>query len=455
MRVVHCIFGILAPVAIAAAASFAGLAPAPAQNSGTSFSSSQSVAADRPASQLSGAPRDGGAIAAAVTGTAGRSSAPPAGERRFAPDEVVIELDGTPAQADVDALARRHNLVRIESRARQNTTVYRWRIPDGRDCADVIRELEADNAVRSAQPNYVYTTQDQVSDPGPLQYANVKLHVAQAQQLVRGEGIRIAVIDSGIDVTHPELAGDIAASFDAIGTDQKPHAHGTAVAGLIVAHAQLTGVAPAARILAIRAFVAAGPGSGTTGTTFSVLKGLDWAIAQHAQVINMSFSGPADPAASRVLAEAAEQGIVLVAAAGNAGPRSPPLFPADDPNVIAVAATDADDHLFRLSTPGPNITVAAPGVDLVVAVPNAHYDVMTGTSFAAPLVSGVVALMLARNPALNPKAVRNLLMATAVDLGSPGRDDQYGAGLTDAFRAVEAADPKTAGRLPPTPTAVH
>jgi subtilisin family serine protease len=146
---------------------------------------------------------------------------------------------------------------------------------------------------------------------------------------------------------------------------------------------------------------------------------------------------------------------VLIAAAGNSGPRSPPMFPADDPSVIAVAATDDQDHLFKRSTPGPNIAVAAPGVDIVVAVPNAGYDVMTGTSFAAPLVSGVVALMLARNPQLDPKAIRTLLQSTAHDLGSPGRDDQYGAGLVDAVRAVTAADPKTVKATTPSPAAAR
>lgn len=386
-----------------------------------------------------------------------RTGVPPISERRYIPDEVVIELDGTPSQQEVEALARRHSLSRIESRVfpLSGTTMYRWHIPDGRPVSDVVRELEADGSVRSAQPNYVYTTQASTPAPAEDQYAITKLHVQEAQALSRGDNIRVAVVDSGVDVAHPELAGDVEATFDTLGTDEKPHAHGTAVASLIVGHLRLHGVAPAARILAVRSFSANADGEGTTGTTFNILKGLDWAISQHVNIINMSFGGPPDPATSRTLAGAFEKGIVLIAAAGNSGPRSPPLFPADDPSVIAVAATDANDHLFKRSTPGANISVAAPGVDIVVAVPNAGYDVLTGTSFAAPLVSGIAALMMARSPGITPKAIRGILQSTAHDLGSPGRDDQYGSGLVDAMRAVMAADPKTVKATTPAPAAAR
>jgi subtilisin family serine protease len=434
----------------AAAVSLCGAVPAGAQFGTTSVGAQRNGAAPAPAAQplVPLAQRDNLAPPAPVTrrsSAARRSSVPPASERRYVPDEVVIELDGAPSKDQVEALAHRHSLSRIESRVfpLSGSTMYRWHIPDGRPVSDVVRELEADGSVRSAQPNYTYSTQAAAPAPAEDQYAVAKLHVAEAQALSHGDNVRVAVVDSGIDVSHPELAGDIEATFDTLGTNEKPHAHGTAVASLIVGHLRLRGVAPAARILAVRSFSANTDNDGTTGTTFNILKGLDWAISQHVNIINMSFAGPPDPATSRLLAGAVDKGIVLIAAAGNSGPRSPPMFPADDPSVIAVAATDDHDHLFKRSTPGPNIAVAAPGVDIVVAVPNAGYDVMTGTSFAAPLVSGVAALMLARNPQLDPKAIRTLLQSTAHDLGSPGRDDQYGAGLVDAERAVTAADPKT------------
>jgi subtilisin family serine protease len=131
--------------------------------------------------------------------------------------------------------------------------------------------------------------------------------------------------------------------------------------------------------------------------------------------------------------------VVLIAAAGNAGRNSPPLYPAADPNVIAVTATDANDALFAGANRGPYIAVAAPGVDVLVPAPEGTYQFTTGTSVAAAEVSGVAALLIERNPALGGHEVRRILMRTASALGAKGRNPDYGAGLVNAFRAVTAA----------------
>ena len=154
----------------------------------------------------------------------------------------------------------------------------------------------------------------------------------------------------------------------------------------------------------------------------------------------MSFAGPSDPELALALAAARKKGIVLVAAAGNAGAKSPPLFPASDANVIAVTAIDADDQLFKLANRGKHIAVAAPGVDVLAPAPRRSYQMSTGTSIAAAQVSGIAALLLERKPDLTPDAVRKILASTAGDLGPKGRDEQFGAGLADAFRAIQAID---------------
>ena len=182
-------------------------------------------------------------------------------------------------------------------------------------------------------------------------------------------------------------------------------------------------------------------GAGARGTTFNILKGLDWAAAHGARVINMSFAGPDDPAIHRGLVAAHNKGIVLVAAAGNAGPKSPPLYPAADPNVIAVTATDAGDKLFAQSNRGPHIAIAAPGDQILVVIPDGGYEVSSGTSYAAAEVSGIVALMLQREPDRTPDKAREILLATAKDLGPKGRDPEFGAGLADAYGAVMAEKP--------------
>ena len=360
--------------------------------------------------------------------------------RRIA-NELVAEIDGSLSDAQADELARRHRLERIGS---QNFpliggTIGLFRIVDRRTVENASRELATEASVRSVQPNFRYVLQDQkaaLTEGDPAQYALQKLRLPQAHALAHGANVTVAVIDSGIDVRHPELANAVVESFDALGSREGPHVHGTGIAGAIVSHARLMGSAPAARILAIRAFGVAP--SGAASTSFVILKGLDYAAAHGAQIINMSFAGPKDGLIERGIAAAAAKGILMVAAAGNGGPKSPPLYPAANPNVMAVSATDAQDRLFAASNRGSHIAIAAPGVDIFLPAPNEKYQMTSGTSFSAAYVSGLAALMLERNPVLKPDQVRAILVKTARDLGSPGRDDLFGAGEADAFAAVSA-----------------
>jgi subtilisin family serine protease len=382
----------------------------------------------------------------------GPSGAPPANERRLVPDEVVIELSNSVSAQQIDALQRRHRLTRLESQPFQlsGTTLFRWRILGRRSVTAVVRELEADRLVAWVQPNYLFMLQQNESRNAgdAAQYGLAKLRLPQAHALAKGDNVLVAVIDSGIDGNHPELAGSIAGSFDALSSPATPHQHGTAIASLIAAHGKLMGSAPDAKILAVRAFDP--KAAGAEGTTFNILKSLDWAAAQGARVINMSFAGPADPAIHRSLEAARKKGIVLVAAAGNAGAKSPPLYPAADPNVIAVSATDADDKLFEQSNRGRHITVAAPGAQILVAIPDSGYEMSSGTSYSAAEVSGIVALMLQRKPDLTPDQVKVILRVTAKDLGPKGPDAMFGAGLADAYGAITAdiAPGVAAGRRP-------
>jgi subtilisin family serine protease len=368
---------------------------------------------------------------------------------RTVPGHIVAEIDGALSEAQADELARRHRLVRLESRSFPliGGTIGLFRITDRRTTAQVSRELAAEAGIRSVQPNFRYLLQDQtaaLTEGDPAQYALAKLRLPQAHTLARGANVTIAVIDSGIDAKHPELANSIADSFDALGSKEGPHVHGTGIAGAIVAHARLMGSAPEARILAIRAFAAAPKGA--ESTSFVILKALDYAVLHGAQIVNMSFAGPKDALIERGIAATAARGVVMVAAGGNAGPKSPPLYPAANASVIAVSATDAEDKPFTASNRGGYIAVAAPGVDIFLPAPDEKYQMISGTSFSAAYVSGLVGLMLERNPALKPDQVRAILMKTARDLGTPGRDDLFGAGEADAFAAVSAAG--TAPALP-------
>ncbi len=368
---------------------------------------------------------------------------PPVNELHYLPGEVVFEAVGTPSDRQITALFNRLRLSRLDTRRIEllDTTFYRARILDGSSVPAKIRALKAERAVRSVQPNHIFTFAQsaQAATGAPAaadsaQYALAKLRLGEAHGVARGDKVLVAVIDSGIDQSHPALTGVIEKSFDALNSGEGPHSHGTAIAGIIAGHARLTGAAPAVHILAARAF------SATQGSTISILASIDWAAGQGARVINMSFTGPSDPALGRILAAARQKGAVLVAAAGNAGPKSSPLWPAADPNVIAVTATDYDDRLFAMANRGSHVAIAAPGVDILVATPGESYKMESGTSFAAAFVSGVAALVLERKPQAGPDAVKKVLLSTARDLGPKGRDDQFGAGLMDAYQAVSTVD---------------
>jgi subtilisin family serine protease len=294
--------------------------------------------------------------------------------------------------------------------------------------------------VITVQRDFRYLLQEQKAaqtEGDAAQYALAKLRLPEAHTLSHGADVLVALIDSGVDVRHAELTNSVTDNFDALGSHDGPHVHGTGIAGVIASHARLMGAAPSVHLIAIRAF-GQGP-VGVESSSFVILKSLDHAVSQHAQIINMSFAGPKDALIERAINAVAAKGILMVAASGNAGAKSRPLYPAANPNVVAVSATDARDKLFEASNRGSYIALSAPGAEIFLPAPDQKYQITSGTSFAAAYVSGVAALMLERNGALKPDDLRAILTRTARDLGSPGRDDLFGAGEPDAFAAVQAS----------------
>jgi subtilisin family serine protease len=331
----------------------------------------------------------------------------------------------------------------------------RLSIPAGGSVVATIRAIEAEKLPLIVTPNYLFVLAEDANAPVPTtsstteanepaaanagpaaanpgQYTVDKLRLAAAHRLAKGDNVLIAVIDSGVDAEHPDIAGAVADRYDTVAANKNPDAHGTGMAGAIASHLRLLGVAPGAKLLTVRAFA--------PGSTDEILKGLDWAVGKGARIINMSFAGPRDPMLQETLKRARQRGALLIAAAGNAGPTSPPLFPGADANVIAVTATDIDDNLFTQANRGRHIAIAAPGVDILVPAPSSGYQLTTGTSVATAHVSGVAALLMSRNPKLDADAVRAILLSTAKDLGPKGRDDQFGWGLIDPVKALHAAD---------------
>ena len=387
-----------------------------------------------------------------LPGETGFTGVPPRGETRFVSQEMIVHVGPEVSPQALDAAARRLGLTAVSTQnlALSGGRLVHFRLPRG-DVADAIRTLEADR-IGIAQPNYLFRLQQDahaaaapVPKGDPAQYVIDKLHLRDVHSIASGANVTVAVIDSQIDSSHPDLNGSIAAQYDAVAGGDKPDEHGTGMTGAIAAHRRLLGVAPRARILAIHAFSpdAQHP---QQATTQSIVAGIDWAIARGARIINMSFAGPYDPLLQLALKKAHDKGVVLVAAAGNLGPKSPPLYPAADENVIAVTAVDEKDNLMPQANQGPHVALAAPGVNVLEAAPRASYNFTTGTSVAAAHVSGVAALILERNPTIDVASLEDALFSTARDLGTPGRDAMFGYGLVDPYRALNMLEAKAVAR---------
>jgi subtilisin family serine protease len=374
-----------------------------------------------------------GASSSTAPGSSGRElrvfwdrfDVPSPDETRLVPNEVILDVVSTVSRSALDHIAARNDMTRLEVNTVRLTgrTLHRWRINGNRSVRDTIIRLAYERVIAGAAPNYVYELSQHSSAPS---YVAEKLDLPEAHRIATGGRVSVALIDSGVDASHPALAGAVVDGFNAL-PDNEPQPHGTAMAGGIV------NVAPDVKIIPVRVF-----GAGVKATTFNIIKGIDWAAKRGARIVNMSFTGPPDRRLRQMLLAASEDGIVLVAAAGNAGPNAPPSFPGAEPNVIAVTATDENDQVFGEANRGPYIAVAAPGVDILVPAPDAAYEITTGTSIAAAEASGLAALLIARAPKLSPAAVRKIMMDTARDLGPAGYDPVFGAGLLNALGAVES-----------------
>ncbi len=341
------------------------------------------------------------------------------------PDEVLVTVEGDAVQQ----IAASFGLEVRSQRQSQllGATLVRFGIPDGRPVGVVLAQLAADGRTLRREPNHIYSLQ-QAATIVNYAFERIALDAKEAS----GENVRIAVIDTAIDDTNPALSGVIADQFDAMpDVPIEARDHGTSIDGLIAGVGALKGMAPGARIYHARAF------EGGKSTMDVILAALDWAAEQDVRIINMSFVGPKNDLLGVACRNARALGIVLVAAAGNNGPKAPYGYPAAFDGVIAVTATDAKDGLMQQANRGAYVFLSAPGVEMV-APSGAGSDVVTGTSFAAAIVTGAIANLLHAAPDRSADWVEKALAATARDLGPKGRDNDFGYGLLDT-KAAETA----------------
>ncbi len=243
-------------------------------------------------------------------------------------------------------------------------------------------------------------------------------------------GLKVGVIDTDIDEGHPAFAGRTIHRFDFSpeGYGAPPNWHGTAVLSLLAGGSlgSVPGLIPNAEFFAANVFFS-DEGGNMAANTLSLLKALDWTARFGVKLVNMSFSGPRDELVAGAIAKLSKKGMVFVAAAGNEGPAAAPSYPAAYPQVIAVTAVTKDLRNYRYANRGDHIDVAAPGVDIWTAMPGGRAGYQSGTSFAAPHVTAILAVE-PREKLLQDKAA--LLDGLPVtDLGEKGRDPVYGRGL--------------------------
>lgn len=388
------------------------------------------------------------------------------------PGEVAVKL--TPGFT-IQEFAARYGTPILEAIPATRTYLVRVTVGDEEEFVDILR---GDPDVADAEPNF--TGRDVNPDPGTQSifvssdldaYVNQApidlIRADQANALSTGAGVTVAVIDSGIDVDHPQFAQRLAPggrSFfgdptdladvgdrrdnDGDGLIDEAVGHGTLAAGLVVR------VAPDALILPLRVMDSDGFTS-----TFDMANAVYYGMEQGAQVLNISMGSTRDTFVMfDAITEAQRRGVVVVASAGNEDTSSPVRFPAgySDLGVVAVAATTLEDRRADFSNFGPHISLSAPGVDLTSTVPGSRYGRASGTSFAAPLVAGGAALMFELDPEAHSAAISARLIRTADRISplNPGYERFLGRGRLNLFNAVSGqwtappAPPRTPSRPP-------
>jgi subtilisin family serine protease len=257
--------------------------------------------------------------------------------------------------------------------------------------------------------------------------------ITRAHRWSTGKNVRIAVIDTGVDGNHPDLRGQVIEDRNFISDAARaPDRHGTAVAGVIASVAGnqrgIVGVAPGARLLALQACTQRNADGRGICTSFSLARALDYAITAGSDVLNLSLGGPPDTLLERLLRKAIERNIVVVAARGDG--RADALFPATLQDVIAVGGPAALADARKLS---------APGLDVLTLVPPDGYDFLSGSSIATAHVSGIVALLLERNPALRASDIESLLVRTSRPVERDGSDHRLVVSACDALAELSSA----------------
>lgn len=327
------------------------------------------------------------------------------------------------------AVAEGFTVVQETRLAGLDLTIVTLAPPSGRSTARALKVLRRLDPAGAYDFNHVY------SPSGELTRAREEGVTPAVPLPDLNAGIRVGLVDAGVSATHPALPQARIRRWGCDGrVAQSPH--GTAVASLLVGHAtRFRGVVPAGTLYAADVYC----GLPTGGNALAVATALAWLAAENVPVINVSLVGPPDVTLERVVARLVARGQRIVAAVGNDGPVAPPLYPAAYPGVIGVTGVNAQDRVLAEAARGSHVAFAAPGADMVAADDRDDYAEVRGTSFAAPIVAGMLAEAIGAAGGTETGDPVATLAGNAVDLGRPGPDETYGAGLVGShFRVTPA-----------------
>ena len=304
---------------------------------------------------------------------------------------------------------------------------------------DTVRYVEKDATVSAGPPDFPVSELSLRSNP-PVEKTpwNIRqIHADETRALnIDGKGVRVAVLDSGIDYTHPDLKGVFAGGYNYVANTADPlddYAHGTHCAGILAAAGRgkgIFGTAPNVSLYAVKVLNARGDGN-----VSDIIKGIYWAQKNRMKIVSMSFGSPKDSAVlHEAIDNAAAHGVLFIAASGNRGSLRLVDYPANYSSVLSVGSVNRNNQ-HSLFSNGGKVDVSAPGEEILSTTSGGSYKTLKGTSMATPHVAGVAALIFSTHPDWSPEQVKYRIINTATNLGPA---EKYGAGLVNAVNATRA-----------------
>ena len=357
---------------------------------------------------------------------------------RYVKNEIMLKFHRGTTEQEISEILKQYGLTKIQAPVLGKIGYIKASIPDDRDLITVIKDIRKEHKLKIPEPNYIANILT-ISDPlYKNQWYVPDTNFDKAWEKIKSTSeVKVAVIDTGVSATHPDLKGKILKGYDFINNTESvidANGHGTFIAGVIAAQANnvgIRGLYDFAQIIPVKVINQDG-----IGTYEDAAKGIIWATDQGAKVINLSIGGYAY---SYLLQDAVdyalEKGCIVVAAGGNDGIEQE-IYPAAYPDVIGVSALSYNGKIWSGSNSGKHIDVAAPGAGILSTGIGEDYVYAMGTSAAAAMASALAAMLVSESPDLSSSIIERLIMQSAKDLGEKGRDKIYGSGEIDALASL-------------------